>query len=67
MRVKLSHDRLVPARSILRVMKTAAAHGADGAEDIADGYQAASEMLAAVIESLETRLDTSPQEAGDGG
>lgn len=67
MRVKLSHARLVQARSILRVMKTAAAHGADNAEDIADGYQAASEMLAAVIESLETRLDTSPQEADDGG
>lgn len=48
-------------------MKTAAAHGADNAEDIVGGYQAASEMLAAVIESLETRLDTSPQEADDGG
>ncbi|MDH5821905.1 hypothetical protein QFW77_02705 [Luteimonas sp. RD2P54] len=54
------HARLLHARSLLQVMKAAAAHRADGAEDIAAGCQAAAEMLGGVIEVLETLSDAHP-------
>lgn len=47
------HARLLHARSLLQVMKAAAAHRADGAEDIAASCQAVAEMLGGVIEGLE--------------
>ncbi|NZA27713.1 hypothetical protein H0E84_15130 [Luteimonas sp. SJ-92] len=46
------------ADALLQVMKAAAAHRADGAEDIAAGCQAVAEMLGRVVDALETRFGT---------
>ncbi|NZA27707.1 hypothetical protein H0E84_15100 [Luteimonas sp. SJ-92] len=60
------HARLPHARSLRQEMKAAAAHRADGADDLAPGRQAVAQMLGGVIEGLEARFDVVPEEASAG-